>query len=248
MLQVENLYLRYGEAQVLSDLGFSIMRGKTLAIIGPSGCGKSSLLLCLAGLQSYDSGSITLNGEAVEVVGKQIGLVLQDNHLFPWLTARRNMEMGLIARGAEIKTLRKKVDDVAEVLGISDLLERYPKQLSGGEKQRVGIGRVLCYEPQLLLLDEPSSALDAMNKEKFQDLILNLKNKEERITIIVTHSIEEAVYLGDEIMVMQGDQTYKILPNTLPKGKHMRSEVAFFNQCTKVRRLLEGGDLYHEEI
>ena len=246
MLEIIGLEKSYGERKILEGINLTLEEGKTLAVIGPSGCGKSTLLRCMGGILPYDKGGIRLKGEKVENCLQEIGLSLQEHNLFPWLKVHKNLELGLIARKVPKPTIQYKVQQVANDLGLSHLLHCYPNTLSGGEKQRVAIGRILAYTPALLLLDEPSSALDAMSKEKFQDTLVTLKEKYPITTVIVTHSIEEAVYLGDYVMIMNSKGQYTLQEIKLLKTPSIRKEVAFFDICREVRERLEEGEGYGE--
>lgn len=240
MLELKGVKKAFGERILFEDVTLRVEEGQTLTIVGPSGCGKSTLLKCIATVEDYDKGSICLRDKSIEECKMAIGLNLQEHNLFPWLTVYKNISLGLVARKYEKDAIKHKVHQVANDLGIGHLLHCYPGKLSGGEKQRVGIARVLAYTPSLLLLDEPSSALDAMSKEKFQDVLIRLKKQYPITTVMVTHSIEEAVYLGDCIMVMGPTGKYSVHLNTLEKTQDIRKQIAFFNQCKEVRKLLEG--------
>lgn len=242
MLVIHDLKKSYGTREVIKKVNIIVEEGKTLAIIGPSGCGKSTLLRCIAGILPYESGSILLNGKLVQECMQNIGLNLQEHNLFPWLKVHKNLALGLIARHYPKEIIRQKVQAVAGDLRINHLLSCYPNTLSGGEKQRVAIGRILAYEPELLLLDEPSSALDAISKEKFQDTLVALKERYPLTTVLVTHSIEEAVYLGDHIMVMNRKGSYTIQQVKIPKYPDIRKELCFFEACRTIRRALEEGE------
>lgn len=244
MLTIKSLEKSYGERKILQDISVVVPTGKTLAIIGASGCGKSTLLKCIGGILPYEKGSIQLDGIGIENCRQEIGFNFQEHNLFPWLKVHKNLSLGLLARKYATDVIAQKVERVAEDLGIGHLLQCYPNTLSGGEKQRVAIGRILAYEPSLLLLDEPSSALDAITKEKFQDTLVALRESYPLTTVIVTHSIEEAVYLADTIMVMQSNGNFTIHEVSIQKSPHIRKDVAFFEACKQIREALEGGMAY----
>ncbi|MGL4362328.1 MAG: ABC transporter ATP-binding protein [Cellulosilyticaceae bacterium] len=244
MLSVSGLSKAYDGNTVLENVSFRVPTNDTLVIIGASGCGKSTLLKCIANIVKYEHGTITFNENDIKQMKNDLGYCLQDQNLLPWLTVRDNLSLGLVARKKSKAEIKSVIETLANELGIEHLLNQYPKTLSGGEKQRVAIGAILAFRPSLLLLDEPSGALDAMTKEKFQDWLKTLQKQYNVTTIVVTHSIEEAVYLGNQIMVMEKGgkyQNYDVEGNKSPKW---RKDIQFFEQCKIVRRMLETGEQY----
>lgn len=193
------------EVPALSKATFAIPRGSTCALIGPSGCGKSSLLYVLSGLMRPSAGSVMVDGELLVAPRRSTALILQDYGLLPWKKVAENVGLGLEIRGIKREQRLDRVKRVLQEVGLWELRTRYPSQLSGGQRQRVGIARALAQEPDLLLMDEPFSSLDALTREMLQEQLLQIwKNK--NITIImVTHSIEEAIYLGQQIIVLSGN-------------------------------------------
>jgi len=214
-----------GPRLALDSISLSIASGELVALIGPSGCGKSTLLRLIAGLDTPDSGNISIGFEQISGPSAERGLVFQDPNLFPWLTVRRNIEAGLVARGV-LHQKRDEVQKFMELVGLDGFADAYPHHLSGGMAQRVALARALINHPKVLLLDEPLGALDAFTRMRMQDEVLRLWRggraeqgvrvrpeivsekllrlwQERRTTmILVTHDIDEAIYMSDRIMVM----------------------------------------------
>jgi NitT/TauT family transport system ATP-binding protein len=206
MLTIENLnktYISHGsETSALVDINLQIAEGEFVCLLGPSGCGKSTLLKIIAGLIPATSGRITINGKPVSGPGPERAVVFQDYALFPWMTVRDNVEFGLEARNLPVAERREVSRRLLKVVGLSDFAERFPHQLSGGMKQRVSIARALAVDPSLLLMDEPFGALDAQTRQLLQDELLRIWREYRKTVVFVTHSIEEAIYLSDRIVVM----------------------------------------------
>jgi NitT/TauT family transport system ATP-binding protein len=206
MLTVENLnkkYVSHGSVtSALVDINLRIEEGEFVCLLGPSGCGKSTLLKIIAGLIPATSGRITINGRPVSGPGPERAVVFQDYALFPWMTVRDNVEFGLEARRLPAAERREVSSRLLKVVGLSDFAERFPHQLSGGMKQRVSIARALAVDPSLLLMDEPFGALDAQTRHLLQDELLRVWREYRKTVVFVTHSIEEAIYLSDRIVVM----------------------------------------------
>jgi ABC-type nitrate/sulfonate/bicarbonate transport system ATPase subunit len=250
MIEIRSLTFTYpGQATpVFHTLDWRVGRGEAWAVIGPSGCGKSTLLYLIAGLRTPDAGWITVTGEPVprkQNRGKT-GLVLQEYGLLPWRTVRENAELGLQIRRfyrQEGRQPTHPVDYWLERLGIGDLAEKYPSQVSGGQRQRTAIARTLVVDPDVLLLDEPFSALEALTREDMQGLILDIQGETGLTMILVTHNIEEAVVLGRRILVLTAP------PNTDPReienpqagGPGFRQTPEFLRKTTEVRQALAGG-------
>lgn len=191
-----------GGNAVLQGFSWEVSAGESWAVIGPSGCGKTTLLYILAGLRLPDQGNVTVAGEQISGPRRDIGLILQDHGLLPWETALSNIGMGLRLRGVSGHQWRSEAQSWLDRLGLRDFARRYPGQLSGGQKQRVAIARTLAVEPTLLLMDEPFSSLDALTRESLQLLALELGIARGRSTILITHDINEAVTLGNHILIM----------------------------------------------
>ena len=207
-LQVDQLGKRYGSNQILQDISFSLPAGETLAVIGPSGCGKSTLLYLLAGLTNPSEGSVSFNGTNTK--GKR-AFILQDYGLFPWKTVAENLALPLNLQGVEQKEQHRAVHSMLQELGLAGLEQRYPAQLSGGQRQRVAVGRALITEPELLLMDEPFSSLDALTREHLQHIVLALWERRRPTCVLVTHNVTEAVFLGKKILVVRGHPGKEVL-------------------------------------
>jgi len=206
MLTIENLnktYISHGsETSALVDINLQIEEGEFVCLLGPSGCGKSTLLKIIAGLIPATSGRIAINGRSVSSPGPERAVVFQDYALFPWMSVRDNVEFGLEARKIPAAERREASRRLLKVVGLSDFADRFPHQLSGGMKQRVSIARALAVDPSLLLMDEPFGALDAQTRQLLQDELLRIWREYRKTVVFVTHSIEEAIYLSDRIVVM----------------------------------------------
>jgi len=187
--------------QALSNISLSIAPGELVSLIGPSGCGKSTLLRLIAGLDSPDSGELLVGSDPINEPSAERGLVFQDPNLFPWLTVRHNIEAGLVARGV-LREKRNEVDDFMRLVGLEAFADAYPHHLSGGMAQRVALARALINHPKVLLLDEPLGALDAFTRMRLQDEVLRLWENRRTTMLLVTHDIDEAIYMSDCILVM----------------------------------------------
>lgn len=185
---------------VLKDISLQIKKGEFITIVGHSGCGKSTLLKIMCGLVDYQDGVVERNGHAVVGPGPRCGMVFQDHRLLPWLRIRENVGFGLGHLSREEK--ERKVMQQLELVGLKDFADSYPSQLSGGMSQRAAIARGLANSPTILLLDEPFGALDALTRIQMQQEILKIQKKEGTTMVMVTHDIDEAVYLGDRVVVL----------------------------------------------
>lgn len=188
-------------ALALDDVSLTIEPGEMVSILGPSGCGKSTLLRIIAGLTRTTSGSVKVGGEEIEAPSAERGLVFQDPSLFPWLTVRRNIEVGLRARGL-LRDQREQVDEFMQLVGLEAFANSFPHHLSGGMAQRVSLARALINQPKVLLLDEPLGALDAFTRMRMQDEVLRLWKLHRTTMLFVTHDIDEAIYMSDRVVIM----------------------------------------------
>jgi NitT/TauT family transport system ATP-binding protein len=194
-----------GKLEVLRDVTFSIDEGEFVAIVGPSGCGKSTLLRIINGLIPLDTGQVLYKGRQVDGINSECAMVFQSFALMPWLSVKANVELGLEAQGMAMDEREKRAALYIDKVGLDGFEEAYPRELSGGMKQRVGFARALAVEPKLLLMDEPFSALDALTAITLREDLLDLWKSREvpvRNIIMVTHIIEEAVELADRIIVL----------------------------------------------
>jgi ABC-type nitrate/sulfonate/bicarbonate transport system ATPase subunit len=186
---------------VLDGISFCMDAGELVSLIGPSGCGKSTLLRLIAGLDFPDAGELLVGEEKILGPSAERGLVFQDPNLFPWLTVRRNIEAGLVARGV-LHQKRNEVDEFMRLVGLEAFANSYPHHLSGGMSQRAALARALINHPKVLLLDEPLGALDAFTRMRMQDEVLRLWQNRRTTMLLVTHDIDEAIYMSDRILVM----------------------------------------------
>jgi NitT/TauT family transport system ATP-binding protein len=195
----------------LQDIDLEIPRGQFVCLLGPSGCGKSTLLNAIAGFAPPTSGRVLADGVPVSGPGPERGMVFQEYALFPWMTVEQNVAFGLEIKGMARAQIVERVGGLLKLLSLEDFAKRYPKDLSGGMRQRVAIARVLALDSPILLMDEPFGALDALTRRNLQDELLRLWAELKKTVIFVTHSIEEAIYLADRIVVM----TYR--PGTIKR-------------------------------
>jgi len=183
-----------GETEALHDLSFDVDRGEIVVIVGPSGCGKSTILSIIAGLIKPSSGAVFINSHKIDVSNKHIGYMFQSDHLFPWRTIIQNIMIGLEIQNKVNDESIKRVTSLLNTYGLGDFKDHYPSQLSGGMRQRVALIRTLAIEPDLLLLDEPFSALDYQSRLAVSDDITSILRREKKTAIMVTHDISEAIY------------------------------------------------------
>lgn len=222
--------------RVLSDISFSVQPNSSCAIIGPSGCGKTSLLFLLAGLKKPDSGEIIISGNP------RCGTILQNYGLFPWKTVSQNIGLGLVLEKMNKDIIRKRIAGLIDEMGLGGFADYFPVQLSGGMQQRVALARALAVEPDILFMDEPLSSLDALTRERLQNLVLKIGRTKKITTFIVTHSIEEAVFLGKQIIVLskRPARVLEIVDNPDAGDILYRRKETFFKRCTQLRRILQG--------
>jgi NitT/TauT family transport system ATP-binding protein len=211
----------------LEDVEFTVAEGEFVCLLGPSGCGKTTLLNIIAGFVQPTRGRVLFNGAPVTSPGPERGVVFQSPTLFPWLTAAQNIAFGLINQGIPEPQRQARVADGLRLVRLEAYARAYPHELSGGMRQRIALARVLVLEPQALLMDEPFSALDAISRERLQDELLDIWQRQRISTIFVTHNVEEAAYLADRIIIMgpAPQSVSMIIPVTLPKPRCRSGEV-----------------------
>src|SRR5213075_1706951 len=224
--------------QALSNISLSIAPGELVSLIGPSGCGKSSLLRLIAGLDSPDSGELLIGSDPIHEPSAERGLVFQDPNLFPWLTVRRNIEAGLVARRL-LREKRNEVDQFMRLVGLEAFGGAYPHHLSGGMAQQVALARALITHPKVLLLDEPLGALDAFTRMRMQDEVLRLWQNRRTTMLLVTHDIDEAIYMSDHIIILtqRPGTIEQIIPIALDRPRD-RSSSDFLSLRSEILELL----------
>jgi NitT/TauT family transport system ATP-binding protein len=245
VLEVTDLIHAYrasdGAHLAIDGITLHVARGQLVAIVGPSGCGKSTLLRCVAGLLRPAGGVITVNGEVAEGVPEGLAVVFQDysRSLYPWLTVRDNVALPLSRTQRRRAARRETARRALTAVGLADAADRYPWQLSGGMQQRAAIARALACDPVLLLMDEPFGSVDAQTREDLEDLVLGLHRDRDITILLVTHDIDESVYVGDRVVVLTGapgrisadlavrlpEPREQIATRQLPQFVHLRAEV-----------------------
>jgi NitT/TauT family transport system ATP-binding protein len=212
---------RNGSLLVLDDVSFDVADREFVAIVGPSGCGKTTLLKSIDGLIPRTSGEISVNGVVVDRPGPDRGFVFQMDSLFPWRTVLANIRLGLEARSGDRATKNRTARDLAALVGLQGFEDHYPHQLSGGMRQRVNVARALAVDPQVLLMDEPFSSLDAQTREVLQEELLRIWSERSKTVIFVTHQIDEAAYLADRVIVLSArpGRVRASIPIELPRPR-----------------------------
>ncbi|AMC34564.1 ABC transporter ATP-binding protein [Janthinobacterium sp. B9-8] len=201
--QVNKIFKTPGDDVVaLRDINLEIPNGQFVCLLGPSGCGKSTLLNAVAGFSHPTSGSITVDGALIKDTGPDRGMVFQEYALFPWMTVEQNIAFGLTIQKMPQEQIDSKVAELLETLKLVEFRKRFPKDLSGGMRQRVAIARILALNSPIMLMDEPFGALDALTRRSLQDELLKIWQEHKKTILFVTHSIEESIYLADRIIVL----------------------------------------------
>lgn len=242
MVKVEGLTVRYrtnyGYFTALKNINLNVGDEDVLALVGPSGCGKSTLLHVLSGIIDVYDGKVTINEEKINTKKHRIGLVLQDYGLLPWRNIYENAVLGLKIKSRLTNHDRDYALFILDRLGLKEFIKRYPQKLSGGQRQRVAIARALILKPDILLMDEPFSALDEITREEMQELFMEIQKEYKVPTIFVTHSIEEAVYIGKKIAIMsRSPGTIKqIIHNTTYGLKDKRLCKEFYDLTIEIRK------------
>ena len=236
-IQLNHISFSFGETVVIRDISVALQRGGAYALIGKSGIGKSTLLNLIAGFLKPDSGQVTIEGKQVTGPREQTAFLFQELGLFPWQTVFQAVAMPLKIHGNTSDIPARVLSLLAE-LHLDQHKDKYPHQLSGGERQRVALARTLVGNPDLLLMDEPTSALDAMTKEELQSLILRQTQARNTTLLFVTHDIEEAVLLGQTILILGEDGTLSRLENPCFGIQNPRESLAFYDETIQIRTLL----------
>ena len=203
-ISVEHATKRFalGAVTVFEGLDLAVRDGETLCILGPSGCGKTTLLRCMHGLARIDDGRIVIDGTPVRAPSRNVAMVFQHFGLMPWKRVRENVAYGLELAGVPKATIQQRVERYIDMVGLRGFESSYPNELSGGMQQRAGLARALALEPDILLMDEPFGSLDALTREILQDELLRIYQLAPRTMVFITHSIEEAIAMGDRILVL----------------------------------------------
>ncbi|MFI7676301.1 ABC transporter ATP-binding protein [Actinophytocola sp. NPDC049390] len=249
MLEVRELAHRYGTGPAahvaVENLTFTVAKDELACIVGPSGCGKSTLLRCIAGLTKPTAGEISLHGDAVQGVPNDLAVVFQDysRSLFPWLSVRGNVEFPLRTRVRGRAERRRRAEEALRWVDLEAAAGKYPWQLSGGMQQRVSIARALACQPALLLMDEPFASVDAQTRADLEDLLLRVRREHQSTVLLVTHDIDESVYLGDRVLVLSKSPASIVadLPVGLPADRDQittRGSAEFVELRTEIARLL----------
>ena len=248
-IQVDSLSHVYAGAEggvpALQDISLTVEPGKFVVIVGPSGCGKTSLLMMLAGLRHQTSGTILCDGRPIAAPDpSRVGVVFQEASLFPWLTAQDNTEFPLALRGTGRGERRHRAEEMLRLVGLDGFGARYPHELSGGMKQRVSIARGLVQDPPVLLMDEPFAALDEQTRMTMGHELLRIWSQTRKTVVFITHSLTEAVYLADEVLVMSARPGRIVaefdVPFDYPRGSELRFDSNFAELCGKVSHELRG--------
>lgn len=244
-ISLNNVSLTYAadgdNIHALSNISLQVPAGKSIALIGPSGCGKSTILKLISGLIAPSSGEVRIDGSLATSPRRKTGLILQDYGLLPWKTVFDNAALGLTIAGVESNEAIVLTDKSLETVGLEEFAHNYPSQLSGGMKQRLAIARSLALDTDIMLMDEPLSALDALTREELQNVLLSLWQTRGYTQVLVTHSIEEAVYLGQIVVVLTPGpgRIQTIIENPDVGTRDHRDSEGFFNLCRRLREELK---------
>ena len=249
VISVRRLSLKYGRGEAgvlaLSDISFSVADGEFIVVVGPAGCGKSTLLKILAGLLRPTEGEASLKGTPIKGPRRDIGVVFQSPVLFPWRSVLGNVMLPADVQGLDQAAMHKRAQDLINLVGLTGFEQRYPRELSGGMQQRVGIVRALIHDPAILLMDEPFGALDAMTRESMNVELQRIWMERRKTVLFITHSTAEAVFLADRVIVMTprpgkiGDEFKVALPR--PRKLEVMNTEGFGAYVRRIRKALNAG-------
>ncbi len=245
-IEIHGVSKSFDDVHVLNGFSLDVRPGSFVSLIGPSGCGKSTLLRIIGGLEKQYDGTVFLDGERVTRAGSDRGFAFQGSNLFPWLTVEGNVAFGLKAR----KIYREKKQDVMDIIrlvGLSGFENSYPHQISGGMQQRASLARALVGHPKVLLLDEPLGALDAFTRMNLQDEILRIKNENNMTMLMVTHDVDEAIYMSDRVVVMSArpSRVEAVIDIDLPRPR-VRVQDTFSLYRNRILDILNLGGKLHD--
>lgn len=234
----------HGPLRVLDGVSFNVCQGEFVSIIGPSGCGKTTLMNMVGGFLAPTSGQVLLDGRAIAGPGPDRGVIFQEYGVFPWLTVRGNIEFGLKVGGRKVSPdeIEATTGKYMKLMGLADFASHYPKHLSGGMRQRLAIARAYAVKPEFLLMDEPFGALDAQTRSAMQDLLLDVLEAENKTVLLITHSVEEAIYLSSRIVVVTARpariRTVIDVPFGYPRSNRIQEDRGFAEMRTEIRELV----------
>ncbi|MBK0392719.1 ABC transporter ATP-binding protein [Ramlibacter algicola] len=235
---------QHGPMRVLDDVSFDVRDGEFVSIIGPSGCGKTTLMNIVGGFVQPSQGRVLLDGKPVDAPGPDRGVIFQEYGVFPWLTVRQNIEFGLKLAAGRVPAAQREqtVQRYMGLMGLSDFANHFPKHLSGGMRQRLALARAYAVRPQFLLMDEPFGALDAQTRSAMQDLLLDVLQREGKTVILITHSVEEAIYLSSRIVVVTARpariRTIIDVPFGYPRAENVHEDPRFGEMRAHIRDLV----------
>jgi NitT/TauT family transport system ATP-binding protein len=233
-----------GPMRVLDDVSFDIRHGEFVSVIGPSGCGKTTLMNILGGFVQPTGGQVLLDGKPVTAPGPDRGVIFQEYGVFPWLTVRQNIEFGLKLKAGRTPAAEREgiVQRYMALMGLTDFADHHPKHLSGGMRQRLAIARAYAVRPEFLLMDEPFGALDAQTRSAMQDLLLEVLEREGKTVMLITHSVDEAIYLSSRIVVVTARpariRTVIDVPFGYPRAENLHEDPRFAELRSQIRELV----------
>jgi len=240
LVSVRNLTKKFGDLLVLDDVSFDVDKGEFLCIVGPTGCGKTTFLNSLTKLYDINAGSITINGESIDMKKHNVAYIFQEYSTMEWLNVEENIQYGLKIKHTDPALMQQRVENVMQIVGLTKFRKYYPRQLSASMLQRVVIARAFAVEPDLLLMDEPYGQLDLQLKYHLEDELINLWKKTGTTVIFITHNIEEAIYLSERVLVLTNKPTKikQVIDNYLPRPRKV-SDPDFVELRNKVTDLIK---------